>query len=61
MGKGDKKSRRGKIINNSYGVRRRKRARSFAAAENNVTLQQKEEAVSPPRPARPRATKKSSE
>jgi 30S ribosomal protein S31 len=25
MGKGDKKSRRGKIINGSYGVRRRKK------------------------------------
>jgi 30S ribosomal protein S31 len=25
MGKGDKKSRRGKIVNGSYGVRRRKK------------------------------------
>jgi 30S ribosomal protein S31 len=25
MGKGDKKSKRGKIINGSYGVRRRKK------------------------------------
>lgn len=37
MGKGDKKTRRGKIVNGTYGVRRRKKKKGSApVAEKEV-------------------------
>lgn len=41
MGKGDKKSKRGKIIIGSYGVRRQKRKKSHAHI-NNVAMPESE-------------------
>lgn len=39
MGKGDKKSKRGKILMGSYGVRRRKRKASYTAPVEAVVVE----------------------
>lgn len=55
MGKGDKKTRRGKINNGSFGaVRRRKKVVSIAPKE-----EPKKEAKKPAKKAAPKAAKKS--
>ena len=65
MGKGDKKTRRGKITNKSYGVRRpRKKSKSAVAApaEKKATkAAPKKAAPKPKAPAKPRAAKKKEE
>jgi len=37
MGKGDKKSKRGKIVKGSYGVNRPKKDKNIGAAPKNAT------------------------
>jgi 30S ribosomal protein S31 len=37
MGKGDKKSKRGKIVKGSYGVNRPKKDKNIGAATKNVS------------------------
>ncbi|TMM56073.1 30S ribosomal protein THX [Maribacter algarum] len=41
MGRGDKKSRRGKIANKSYGVRRPRKAKPVAIAAKRKTFKKK--------------------
>lgn len=41
MGKGDKKSRRGKIANNSYGVRRPKKVKKKPKVEKKTSGKKK--------------------
>jgi 30S ribosomal protein S31 len=36
MGKGDKKSKRGKIVNKSYGVRRKRKDETFKVDVNKI-------------------------
>jgi 30S ribosomal protein S31 len=42
MGKGDKKSKRGKIVNGSYGVRRRRK--KVVKVEEKAVVKKKEKA-----------------
>lgn len=42
MGKGDKKTRRGKIVKGTYGVTRPKKDKNQEAATRNVSKQKKE-------------------
>jgi 30S ribosomal protein S31 len=53
MGKGDKKSRRGKLFQGSYGVRRRKKKNSPVAKP--VAAVEKETEVKTVKPATPEA------
>jgi 30S ribosomal protein S31 len=41
MGKGDKKSKRGKIANKSYGVRRPRKIRKKTPVEEKISIQGK--------------------
>jgi 30S ribosomal protein S31 len=41
MGKGDKKSKRGKIANKSYGVRRPRKIKKRATVEEKISLKGK--------------------
>ncbi len=41
MGKGDKKSRKGKIANNSYGARRPKKVKKRTTVEEKITIKKK--------------------
>ncbi len=41
MGKGDKKSKRGKIANNSYGARRPKKIKKRPAIEDKINVRKK--------------------
>jgi len=41
MGKGDKKSRRGKISNGTYGVRRPRKIKRKITVEEKVSVQKK--------------------
>lgn len=41
MGKGDKKSRRGKIVNGSYGVRRPRKIKKRPTVEEKVSGRKK--------------------
>jgi len=41
MGKGDKKSRRGKIANRSYGARRPRRIKKRPTVEEKISLRKK--------------------
>lgn len=56
MGKGDKKSKRGKIVNKSYGVRRpRKADKSLKAV---ATQEEKVVVEAPPKETKPKAAAK---
>lgn len=57
MGKGDKKTKRGKIIMGSYGVRRPKRQKSVAATESKPVVV-KAKPVKPEKEAIPKEKKK---
>jgi 30S ribosomal protein S31 len=62
MGKGDKKSRRGKIINRSYGVRRPKNSKSTViVAKIPEPVPVAEEKVKVTKPVKPRTPKKKTE
>tara|TARA_R110000868_G_scaffold376080_1_gene640846 strand:- start:50 stop:178 length:129 start_codon:yes stop_codon:yes gene_type:complete len=41
MGKGDKKSKRGKIANNSYGARRPKKIKKRITTEEKINIRKK--------------------
>lgn len=41
MGKGDKKSRRGKIANNSYGARRPRKIKKRPTVEEKINVRKK--------------------
>ncbi|MDT7827846.1 30S ribosomal protein THX [Pricia sp. S334] len=41
MGKGDKKSKRGKIANRSYGARRPRRIKKRPTVEEKISLEKK--------------------
>ncbi|MGB5553283.1 MAG: 30S ribosomal protein THX [Flavobacteriaceae bacterium] len=41
MGKGDKKSKRGKIANNSYGTRRPKKIKKRPSVEEKISIRKK--------------------
>lgn len=41
MGKGDKKSRKGKIANNSYGARRLKKIKKRPSVEEKISIKRK--------------------
>ncbi|NHF60747.1 30S ribosomal protein THX [Flavobacteriaceae bacterium TP-CH-4] len=41
MGKGDKKTRRGKIINGTYGVRRRRKIKKKPTVEEKISVSSK--------------------
>jgi len=41
MGKGDKKSRRGKIINGTYGARRKRKIKKRPSIEERVSVKTK--------------------
>ncbi|WP_084696455.1 30S ribosomal protein THX [Maribacter thermophilus] len=41
MGKGDKKSKRGKIANNSYGARRPKKIKRRPSVEEKIKISKK--------------------
>ena len=41
MGKGDKKSRKGKIANNSYGARRPKKIKKRIIVEEKINIKKK--------------------
>ncbi|MBT8177932.1 MAG: 30S ribosomal protein THX [Eudoraea sp.] len=41
MGKGDKKSKRGKIVNKTYGVRRPRKIKKKASVEDKVGVKSK--------------------
>ncbi len=41
MGKGDKKSKRGKIVNKTYGVRRPRKIKKKASVEEKVSVKGK--------------------
>jgi len=58
MGKGDKKSRRGKITNKSYGVRRRKDSHLGIVKAVAVPPPVPEEKVKPVKTAKPEKTEK---
>lgn len=61
MGKGDKKSRRGKIINRSYGVRRRKNSGPAVTKPEAAPVAVKEEIIKPTKTVKPRVAKKKTE
>ena len=41
MGKGDKKSKRGKIVNGTYGARRKRKIKKRATVEERVSVKTK--------------------
>ncbi|MDV7140922.1 30S ribosomal protein THX [Maribacter sp. TH_r10] len=41
MGKGDKKSKRGKIANNSYGARRPRKIKKRISVEDKIDIKKK--------------------
>ena len=41
MGKGDKKSKRGKIVNGTYGVRRKRKIKKRPTVEERVSIKTK--------------------
>ncbi|QCW99200.1 30S ribosomal protein THX [Aggregatimonas sangjinii] len=41
MGKGDKKSKRGKIVNGTYGTRRKRKIKKRPTAEERVSIKTK--------------------
>jgi 30S ribosomal protein S31 len=57
MGKGDKKSKRGKILMGSYGVRRPRRKQVTAVLPAEVIEEKPVVAVKPKAPAKPKAEK----
>jgi 30S ribosomal protein S31 len=58
MGKGDKKSRRGKIIIGSYGVRRPRKKKKYSAPEVVAVAEAEPIPVTPPaKPKKPAKTK----
>jgi 30S ribosomal protein S31 len=56
MGKGDIKSKRGKIGNKSYGVRRPKKSKSLSSAE--IATAKAEKAIQAAKTEKPKAAKK---
>lgn len=41
MGKGDKKSKRGKIINGTYGTRRKRKIKRKPSVEEKISVEKK--------------------
>jgi len=58
MGKGDKKSKRGKIVIGSYGVRRRRKADKAAIPAKVVNIVEVIEKVEPAEETKTKAPKK---